>query len=96
MTDYVNALKEARDAASRAVQAALNVDLCQQEEGAIWRHYQGLDTMYRQAKEMYPPTEEYVSFNLNQSHLDESPYPVAGGPVNVFGTVGQDVITFDS
>lgn len=93
MTDYVNALKAARDAASRAVQEALKVDLDQQEEGAIWRHYQGLDTMYRQAKSQLP--EEYVSFNLNQSHHDEHPYPVAGGPVDVFGSVGQDVITFD-
>ena len=106
---YVQALKAARDAANEAVQASLKVpDLDQQDEGAIWRHYQGLSTMYNLAKPLensLEADEDLYKLNLNESHHDESPFSAfyapeeygswgAAGPVSMPGSEGQDVITF--
>ena len=109
---YVQALKAARDAANEAVQASLKVpNLDQQDEGAIWRHYQGLSTMYNLAKPLEQVEIQYQQdldkLNLNESHHDESPFSAfyapeeygswgAAGPVPMPGDAGQDVITFTS
>ena len=75
--------ESAKNAAREAFKVALDNDYDENTLSELWRHYQGLNRIWKDAPNDYSDTISFTGDGID-----------AAGPVPIYGGAGSDVISF--